>query len=78
MTVLRTARFEGAIFNVGGVQDDSPHHWAWREALTELLEGEWSDIRGQASYAPELFTHSLYEEVAADVPRLAGARASVE
>jgi len=78
VSVLRTARFEGAVFNVGGVLVASPHYWAWRGALTELLEGEWSDICGQTSYAPELFTHALYEQVAADVPRLTGARAALE
>jgi trehalose/maltose hydrolase-like predicted phosphorylase/beta-phosphoglucomutase-like phosphatase (HAD superfamily) len=78
VTEIRTARFQGAIFNVGGVLVDSPHHWAWREALTELMEGAWSDIRGQGSYAPELFTHTLYEQVAADMPRLAAARATLE
>ncbi|MGE5289537.1 MAG: HAD-IA family hydrolase [Micromonosporaceae bacterium] len=78
MAVLRAAPFEGAIFNVGGVLVDSPHHRAWREALTELMEGEWSDIRGQTGYSPERFTHAAYQQVAADMPRLAGARATLE
>ena len=74
MAVSRTAPFERAIFHVDGVLIDSRHHRAWREALTELMEGEWSDIRGQASYSPELFTRALYERVAAGRPALAGAR----
>jgi trehalose/maltose hydrolase-like predicted phosphorylase/beta-phosphoglucomutase-like phosphatase (HAD superfamily) len=74
VAVTRTAPFECAIFNVGGVLVDSQHHRAWREALTELMEGEWADIRGQTSYSPERFTRALYERVAAGMPRLAGAR----
>lgn len=78
MAVSGTAHFQRAIFNVGGVLVDSPHHRAWREALTQLMEGEWSGIRGQASYSPERFTHALYERVAAGRPRRAGARAVLE
>ncbi|HYA49707.1 MAG TPA: glycosyl hydrolase family 65 protein [Streptosporangiaceae bacterium] len=74
MAVSRTAPFERAIFHVGGVLVGSRHHLAWREALTELMEGEWSDIRGQASYSPERFTRELYEREVAGLPRLAGAR----
>ena len=69
-----TAPFGGAIFSVGGVLVDSRHYRAWREALAELMGGEWSDIRGQTSYSPERFTHALYERVAAGMPYQAGAR----
>ena len=39
------AVFQGAIFDVDGVLVDSPHELAWREALQELMEGDWSDVR---------------------------------
>jgi len=42
-------RFQGAIFDIDGVLVDSPHQKAWRESLRELMEGEWSDIRGQTT-----------------------------
>ena len=44
--------FRGAVFDVDGVLVDSPHERAWREALQELMENEWSDIRGQTTYSP--------------------------
>ena len=31
-------RFQAAIFDVDGVQVDSPHEKAWRESLRELME----------------------------------------
>ncbi len=49
-------RFQGAIFDIDGVLVDSPHQKAWRESLRELMEGEWSDIRGQTTWSPEAFT----------------------
>jgi trehalose/maltose hydrolase-like predicted phosphorylase/beta-phosphoglucomutase-like phosphatase (HAD superfamily) len=70
--------FQGAIFDVDGVLVDSPHDRAWREALRELMEGEWSDIRGRTSYSPERFTQAVYQQVMAGMPRLAGARAALE
>lgn len=78
MPVLATVDFQGAIFDVGGVLVDSPHERAWREALRELMEGEWSDVRGQTTYSPERFTHEVYLQVMADMPRLAGARGALE
>ena len=78
MAVLATVEFQGAIFDVGGVLVDSPHERAWREALRELMAGEWSDVRGQTSYSPERFTHEVYRQVIADMPRLAGARGALE
>jgi alpha,alpha-trehalase len=70
--------FQGAIFDVDGVLVDSPHARAWQEALDELMEGEWRDIRGHASYAPERFTLAVYQQWQAGKPRLAGARAALE
>jgi trehalose/maltose hydrolase-like predicted phosphorylase/beta-phosphoglucomutase-like phosphatase (HAD superfamily) len=70
--------FQGAIFDVDGVLVDSPHELAWREALRELMEGEWSDIRDRTSYAPERFTPAVYQQVMAGMPRMAGARAALE
>lgn len=67
--------FQGAIFDVDGVLVDSPHFRAWRDALQELMESEWTDIRDQTSYAPERFTEAVYQQVAAGLPRLDGARA---
>ena len=55
--------FQGAIFDVDGVLVDSPHEEAWREALRELMETQWSDIRDESSCAPERFTPQVYQQV---------------
>ena len=70
--------FQGAIFDVDGVIVDSPHELAWREALKELLEGEWRDIRDRTSWTAERFTTQVYQQVVAGKPRMAGARAALE
>jgi trehalose/maltose hydrolase-like predicted phosphorylase/beta-phosphoglucomutase-like phosphatase (HAD superfamily) len=70
--------FRGAIFDVDGVLVDSPHELAWREALRELMEGEWRDIRDQTSWTAERFTPGVYQQVMAGKPRMAGARAGLE
>ena len=70
--------FQGAIFDVDGVLVDSPHELAWREALRDLMEGDWRDIREQTTYAPEDFTQAVYQQVMAGMPRMAGARAALE
>src|SRR6266545_1630902 len=70
--------FQGAIFDVDGVLVDSPHERAWREALMELMEGDWRDIRERTSYTPERFTAAVYQQVMAGMPRMAGARAALE
>jgi beta-phosphoglucomutase-like phosphatase (HAD superfamily) len=72
------ALFEGAIFDVDGVLVDSPHEKAWREALRELMQGEWRDIRDRTTWSPEAFTSRVYEEHMSGKPRLAGARAALE
>jgi beta-phosphoglucomutase len=68
----------GAIFDVDGVLVDSPHFPAWRDALSELMHGQWAGIVSQSHYAPERFTEDVYERVIAGMPRLAGARAALE
>jgi len=70
--------FQGGIFDVDGVLVDSPHGRAWREALKELMDGDWRDIRNRTSYSPERFTQAVYQQVMAGMPRLAGARAALE
>jgi trehalose/maltose hydrolase-like predicted phosphorylase/beta-phosphoglucomutase-like phosphatase (HAD superfamily) len=70
--------YQGAIFDVDGVLVDSPHELAWREALKELMEGPWRDIRDQTSWTPERFTPATYQRVMAGRPRMAGARAALE
>jgi trehalose/maltose hydrolase-like predicted phosphorylase/beta-phosphoglucomutase-like phosphatase (HAD superfamily) len=70
--------FRGAIFDVDGVLVDSPHELAWREALRDLMKGEWRDIRAESSWSPERFTTAVYQQVMAGRPRLAGARAALE
>jgi 6-phosphogluconolactonase len=70
--------FQGAIFDVDGVLVDSPHFRAWREALQELMDTGWAELRGQTSYSPEKFTAALYQQVIAGRPRLAGALAALE
>jgi trehalose/maltose hydrolase-like predicted phosphorylase/beta-phosphoglucomutase-like phosphatase (HAD superfamily) len=70
--------YQGAIFDVDGVLVDSPHELAWREALQELLEGDWRDIRDRTSWTAERFTTQVYQQLMAGKPRLAGARAALE
>jgi beta-phosphoglucomutase len=71
-------RFQGAIFDIDGVVVDSPHEQAWRESLRELMEGEWSDIRGQTTWSPEAFTPHLYQTEISGKPRMSGAQAALE
>ena len=73
-----TAGFRGAIFDVDGVLVDSPHEMSWREGLRELMEGEWSDIRGQTSWSPEAFTPQVYQREMSGKPRFKGAQAALE
>jgi beta-phosphoglucomutase len=70
--------FRGAIFDVDGVLVDSPHERAWREALRELMETEWSDIRDRTSWSPEAFTPLVYQQVMSGKPRMSGALAALE
>ena len=70
--------FAGAILDVDGVLVDSPHERAWRDTLRELMDGDWRDIRRRTSYAPERFTHELYQHEVAGKPRMSGARAALE
>ena len=70
--------YQGAIFDVDGVLVDSPHELAWREALKELLEGDWRDIRDRTSWTAERFTTQVYQQLMAGKPRLAGARTTLE
>jgi beta-phosphoglucomutase len=70
--------FSGAIFDVDGVLVDSPHEEAWREALRELMEGPWADIREQTTWSPEAFTPQVYQQVMSGKPRMAGALAALQ
>lgn len=70
--------FRGAIFDVDGVLVDSPHEQAWRDGLQQLMENEWSDIRGQTSYSPEKFTPKVYQAEMSGMPRYEGAQAALE
>jgi beta-phosphoglucomutase len=70
--------FQGAIFDVDGVLVDSPHEAAWREALRELMESDWQDIRDQTTWSPELFTPQVYQQVMSGKPRMSGARAALD
>jgi beta-phosphoglucomutase-like phosphatase (HAD superfamily) len=70
--------YRGVVFDVDGVLVDSPHEQAWQEALRELMEGEWSDIREQSSYSPEAFTSHVYQTMMSGMPRYEGARAALE
>jgi beta-phosphoglucomutase len=71
-------QFQGAIFDVDGVLVDSPHEAAWREALRELMESEWQDIRNQTSWTAERFTPQVYQQVMSGKPRMSGARAALD
>jgi beta-phosphoglucomutase len=75
---MATGGFRGAIFDVDGVLVDSPHEMAWREGLRQLMEGEWSDIRGQTSWSPEAFTPQVYQREMSGKPRFKGAQAALE
>jgi beta-phosphoglucomutase-like phosphatase (HAD superfamily) len=70
--------FRAAIFDVDGVLVDSPHEAAWRDAFTELMEGEWADIRAATSWTPDAFTAKVYQEVLSGKPRMAGAMGALE
>lgn len=72
------AGFRGAIFDVDGVLVDSPHETAWRRALQELMDGEWSGIRDATTWSPDAFTPQVYQRVLSGKPRLSGARAALE
>jgi beta-phosphoglucomutase len=70
--------FQGAIFDIDGVLVDSPHERAWRDALRELMESDWEDIRGQTTWSAERFTPQVYQQVMSGKPRMAGALAALE
>jgi beta-phosphoglucomutase-like phosphatase (HAD superfamily) len=70
--------FLGAIFDVDGVLVDSPHERAWRDALRELMEGDWADVTGSTSWTPDAFTSRVYQERLSGKPRMDGARAALE
>jgi beta-phosphoglucomutase-like phosphatase (HAD superfamily) len=72
------ARYRGAIFDVDGVLVDSPHEKAWREALRELMEGEWRGIRDETTWSSEAFTPAVYQQQVSGKPRMSGARAALE
>lgn len=67
--------FRAAIFDVDGVLVDTPHERAWREALRELLDTDWRELAVGAG--AEAFSASVYQQVVAGKPRLAGARAAL-
>jgi beta-phosphoglucomutase len=70
--------FRGVVFDVDGVLVDSPHEEAWREGLQQLMENDWSDIRGETSYSPEAFTPQVYQKEMSGKPRYKGAQAALE
>ena len=75
---MATNGFQGAIFDVDGVLVDSPHERAWRQALRELMEGEWADIRDRTTWSPEAFTSEVYQRVISGRPRMSGALGALE
>src|SRR6187200_2970335 len=70
--------FRGAVFDVDGVLVDSPHERAWRDALQQLTESDWSDVQPETSYSPDRFTPQVYQEVMSGKPRFSGAQAALE
>ena len=70
--------FRGAVFDVDGVLVDSPHERAWRDALRELMEGDWTDLRDRTTWTPEAFTPRVYQQVMSGKPRMSGARDALE
>ncbi len=73
-----SAGFRGAIFDVDGVLVDSPHEAAWRDAFTELMQGEWADIADQTSWSPDAFTAEVYQQQLSGKPRMEGAIAALK
>jgi beta-phosphoglucomutase len=71
-------QFQGAIFDVDGVLVDSPHETAWREALRELMESQWSDISDETTWTAQRFTPQVYQQVMSGKPRMSGARAALD
>ncbi|MGI5270947.1 HAD family hydrolase [Nonomuraea sp. CA-218870] len=69
--------FKGAIFDVDGVLVDSPHQRAWKEALRELMEGEWAGIRERTDWSDDRFTPEVYQRVISGKPRMSGALAAL-
>ena len=69
--------FQGAIFDVDGVLVDSPHEKAWREAMRELMESDWADVRPRTTWSPGAFTSLVYQQEVSGKPRMAGALAAV-
>lgn len=70
--------FHGAIFDIDGVMVDSPHERAWRDALRELMESDWRELRGQTTWSAERFTPQVYQQVMSGKPRMEGALAALE
>ena len=70
--------FRGAIFDVDGVLVDSPHEAAWRDAFTELMQGEWADIADATSWTPDAFTAEVYQQELSGKPRMEGALAALK
>jgi beta-phosphoglucomutase len=75
---MPAAGFQGGIFDVDGVLVDSPHERAWRDALRELMENDWADIRDRTGWSAEGFTPQVYQQVMSGKPRMAGALAGLE
>lgn len=75
---MHNGGFAGAIFDVDGVLVDSPHERAWRDALRELMESDWADIRDQTTWSPDAFTAQIYQQAVSGKPRESGALAALE
>ncbi len=73
-----TEGFRAAIFDVDGVLVDSPHEAAWRDALRDLMEGDWADIRDRTTWSPDAFTPEVYQRQLSGKPRDEGALAALE
>ena len=74
----RESSFRAVIFDVDGVLVDSPHEAAWREALAELMTGDWQELRSAGSWSDDAFTSEVYRQVLSGRPRMDGARAALE
>ena len=78
MVAERESSFRAVIFDVDGVLVDSPHEAAWREALAELMTGDWQELRSAGSWSDDAFTSEVYRQVLSGRPRMDGARAALE
>jgi beta-phosphoglucomutase-like phosphatase (HAD superfamily) len=69
-----SVHYRAALLDIDGVLVNSPHERAWRNALRDMMEAQWDDVRARTTWSPHAFTTHLYQELVSGKPRLSGAR----